>query len=54
MTGAARGIGRAICLELAGRGANILATDVLVDELNETASQVEALGLWEYWHKSPM
>ena len=45
VTGAARGIGRAICLELARRGANILATDVLVDELNETASQVEALGV---------
>ncbi len=45
VTGAARGIGRAICLELARRGANILATDVLVDELNETAGQVEALGV---------
>lgn len=44
VTGAARGIGRAICLELAERGANILATDVLRDELNETVAQVEAKG----------
>jgi 3-oxoacyl-[acyl-carrier protein] reductase len=40
VTGAARGIGRAICLELAGQGANILATDLLVDELNQTVALV--------------
>jgi 3-oxoacyl-[acyl-carrier protein] reductase len=40
VTGAARGIGRAICLELAEHGANILATDLLVDELNKTAALV--------------
>jgi 3-oxoacyl-[acyl-carrier protein] reductase len=45
VTGAARGIGRAICLELAERGANILATDVLRDELNETVSLVQAKGV---------
>jgi len=45
VTGAARGIGRAICLELAERGANILATDLLRDELNETVTQVEAKGV---------
>ncbi|MFH1746650.1 MAG: 3-oxoacyl-[acyl-carrier-protein] reductase [Planctomycetota bacterium] len=45
VTGAARGIGRAICLELAEQGANILATDMLVDELNETAKQVQAKGV---------
>ena len=45
VTGAARGIGRAICLELAERGANILATDVLRDELNETVAQAEAKGV---------
>ena len=28
VTGAARGIGRAICLSLAERGANIVATDM--------------------------
>lgn len=36
VTGAARGIGRAICLELAERGANIYGTDMLANELNET------------------
>ena len=38
VTGAARGIGRAICLELAGHGANILATDMLAEQLNETVA----------------
>lgn len=45
VTGAARGIGRAICLNLAERGANIIATDMLRDELNETIAQVEAKGV---------
>ena len=45
VTGAARGIGRAICVELAERGANILATDLLRDELNETVAAVEAKGV---------
>ncbi len=45
VTGAARGIGRAICLELAEQGANILATDMLVEELNQTAQAVRAKGV---------
>ena len=45
VTGAARGIGRAICLALADQGANILATDVLRDEINQTVEQVEAKGV---------
>ncbi len=45
VTGAARGIGRAICLELAGRGANIVATDLLVDQLNQTVADVQAKGV---------
>lgn len=45
VTGAARGIGRAICQELAERGANVLATDLLVDELNETVALIEAKGV---------
>jgi len=44
VTGGARGIGRAICLELARQGANILATDVLMDELNETVAAVKEKG----------
>jgi len=45
VTGAARGIGRAICLELAERGADIVATDLLRDELNQTAALVQAKGV---------
>jgi 3-oxoacyl-[acyl-carrier protein] reductase len=45
VTGAARGIGRAICLALADHGVNIVATDVLRDELNGTAEQVKAKGV---------
>ena len=45
VTGAARGIGRAICLELADRGANIVATDLLRDELNQTVELVQAKGV---------
>jgi 3-oxoacyl-[acyl-carrier protein] reductase len=45
VTGAARGIGRTICLELAERGANIVATDLLRDELNETVAQVKEKGV---------
>ena len=45
VTGAARGIGRAICLELASRGANIIATDMLRDELNETVELVTQKGV---------
>lgn len=45
VTGAARGIGRAICLELASQGANIMATDLLVDELNETQRRVREKGV---------
>lgn len=36
VTGAARGIGRAICMELADRGANIVAVDILADPLKST------------------
>lgn len=44
VTGAARGIGRAICVELARHGANIMATDVLGDELNETVGLIKEQG----------
>jgi 3-oxoacyl-[acyl-carrier protein] reductase len=45
VTGAARGIGRAICLELAERGANIYGTDMLANELNETVALCQAKGV---------
>ena len=43
VTGAAHGIGRAICAELAREGAQIWACDILDRELDETRRVVEAL-----------
>ena len=45
VTGAARGIGRDICLKLAGKGADIVAADLLEDDLKETVKLVSALGV---------
>ena len=45
VTGGARGIGRAICLQLAERGANIYVTDMLADELNETVALCRERGV---------
>jgi 3-oxoacyl-[acyl-carrier protein] reductase len=44
VTGAARGIGRAIAESLAGAGANVLLTDVDGDALDETRSAIERAG----------
>ena len=44
VTGAARGIGRAICLELAARGADVVAAGRLLETCEETAAAVRALG----------
>jgi len=44
VTGAAHGFGRAICVALAERGANVWACDVLEDELHETARQCSNAG----------
>lgn len=41
VTGAAHGIGRAICRELAVRGAIVAAVDILADALEETKTEVE-------------
>lgn len=41
VTGAAHGIGRAICVELAGEGAKIWACDILREELGNTRTAVE-------------
>jgi 3-oxoacyl-[acyl-carrier protein] reductase len=45
VTGAANGIGRAICLALAGEGAAVWGCDVLGPELEETRRVVEAAGV---------
>ena len=44
VTGAARGIGRAICLELAARGADIVAAGRQLATCEETAAAVRGLG----------
>jgi 3-oxoacyl-[acyl-carrier protein] reductase len=44
VTGAAHGIGRAICVELGKRGAKVFAADVLPEDLAETRRTVEAAG----------
>jgi len=46
VTGAARGIGKAIALKLASEGANIAFTDLIIDEnALATQSEIEALGV---------
>ncbi|EJX02910.1 3-oxoacyl-[acyl-carrier-protein] reductase [gut metagenome] len=46
VTGAARGIGKAIALKFASEGANIAFTDLVIDENGEaTKAEIEALGV---------
>lgn len=46
ITGAARGIGKAIALKYASEGANIAFTDLVIDELaQQTVSEIEACGV---------
>ena len=40
VAGSARGIGRAFCDELVGRGMRLLAVDVLADELESVAREL--------------
>lgn len=44
VTGGGRGIGRAICLRLAGVGANVAVVDILKGEAGEVAAEVVAAG----------
>ncbi|MBN1532329.1 MAG: SDR family oxidoreductase [Spirochaetes bacterium] len=46
VTGAASGIGRALCRELAARGAKVIAGDVDVPGVRRTASAITAGGGW--------
>ncbi len=46
VTGAARGIGKAIALKFAAEGANIAFTDLVIDEnAGKTAAEIEAMGV---------
>lgn len=44
VTGGGRGIGKAICLALARRGADVAAVDVLEAEVGVTSGEIEGLG----------
>ena len=45
VTGASRGIGRAICVRLAQEGANVVGVDIDLDVMDETAEKVRAEGV---------
>jgi 3-oxoacyl-[acyl-carrier protein] reductase len=45
VTGSAQGIGKAIALALAKAGANIIVSDVNLEEAEKTAKEIEALGV---------
>ncbi len=46
ITGAARGIGKAIALKFASEGANVAFTDLVIDENGKTTEkEIEALGV---------
>ncbi len=45
VTGAARGIGREICLKLAGRGAEVVGVDLLEEELAQTLKDLKEMGV---------
>ncbi|RKY78547.1 3-oxoacyl-ACP reductase [candidate division KSB1 bacterium] len=45
VTGGARGIGRAIVLELASRGADVVVSDINLDGAEKTAKEAEAFGV---------
>jgi len=45
VTGSAQGIGKSIALALAKAGANIVVSDVNIEEAEKTAKEIEALGV---------
>lgn len=45
VTGSAQGIGKSIALTLAKAGANIVVSDVNIEEAEKTAKEIEALGV---------
>ncbi|HOT55072.1 MAG TPA: 3-oxoacyl-[acyl-carrier-protein] reductase [Bacteroidales bacterium] len=46
ITGAARGIGKAVALGMAGQGADVAFTDLIIDDkAKETIKEIEALGV---------
>jgi len=52
VTGAARGIGRAIALMLASHGSHVVINDLLEKEGNETVQSIQKLGVKALWAKA--
>ncbi|MCF8080015.1 MAG: glucose 1-dehydrogenase [Desulfobacterales bacterium] len=51
VTGAARGIGKATCKLLAAEGAKVAVTDIIEDEGEQVAQEIQdSGGIAEYWH----
>ncbi len=44
VTGASRGIGRAVCARLAAMGAGVTGVDIALDDMEQTAAEVQAAG----------
>jgi NAD(P)-dependent dehydrogenase (short-subunit alcohol dehydrogenase family) len=44
VTGAARGIGRAVAIEYAKRGGRLIILDILGDQVQDTAVEMKKLG----------
>jgi 3-oxoacyl-[acyl-carrier protein] reductase len=45
VTGAARGIGKAIATHLAKTGMNIVVSDIMIDDARKTSAELESLGI---------
>lgn len=52
VTGAARGIGKTIAIELAKAGVNVVVSDVLIEEAEATAEEIRGLGVESFAFKA--
>ncbi len=52
VTGAARGIGKTIAIELAKKGVNVVVSDVLIEEAEATAEEIRGFGVKSFAFKA--